>query len=301
MKDVSLPDSESATDHHRNAHGFASLFSHRSKKRTPSIPEKGRATIITIGRSPDNSLVLDEESVSDRHAEIIHSGNIYYIRDLNSQYGTRVNGKPVKMTQLKDGELIEFGTGDASFRFTMEHEEEEKPPEVDEKIDLSQLSRKKVVERPAAAEEPPASHQHDVANLQSVAPAVAKASELPPSQPAVAPAKKTDILSKRWDVLPPWGMQAGIALFGLLMFLGSAYYHSHSRQKHAYDLGYHEGLSEFGRPPRNLNLAMIERLGKPAFTRAELGDSQYPDYMKGLKAAAFKNYYNRYHSPPHLE
>jgi two-component system NtrC family sensor kinase len=45
----------------------------------------------TIGRSPENDIVLSDPSVSRMHAQIIFRNNNYYIQDLNSTQGTYVN------------------------------------------------------------------------------------------------------------------------------------------------------------------------------------------------------------------
>ena len=45
----------------------------------------------TLGRKPDNDLVVDEVSVSRRHALVIETAGGYVVRDLNSTNGTFVN------------------------------------------------------------------------------------------------------------------------------------------------------------------------------------------------------------------
>jgi hypothetical protein len=47
---------------------------------------------LTIGRSPDNDLVLPDSSVSRHHAILERIGAGWFIRDLNSSNGTEVNG-----------------------------------------------------------------------------------------------------------------------------------------------------------------------------------------------------------------
>ncbi|MGC9523037.1 MAG: FHA domain-containing protein [Anaerolineae bacterium] len=39
---------------------------------------------ITLGRAPDNDLVLQDPSVSGHHAELVATGDGYRVRDLNS-------------------------------------------------------------------------------------------------------------------------------------------------------------------------------------------------------------------------
>jgi len=51
------------------------------------------ATVLTIGSSPDNQLVIDDVKVSAHHAEIRPEGQRYSITDLGSTHGTYVNSQ----------------------------------------------------------------------------------------------------------------------------------------------------------------------------------------------------------------
>lgn len=48
-----------------------------------------------IGRAPDNDLVLEAPSVSKRHAVIARREGGFVLEDLDSTYGTRLDGRPV--------------------------------------------------------------------------------------------------------------------------------------------------------------------------------------------------------------
>lgn len=63
----------------------------------------------TIGRAPDNSLVLNSPDVSRRHARLERSGNHLRIYDLNSTNGTRVNGEAVHISDLEPGDELRIG------------------------------------------------------------------------------------------------------------------------------------------------------------------------------------------------
>jgi pSer/pThr/pTyr-binding forkhead associated (FHA) protein len=71
--------------------------------------------IITIGRAPDNVIVIEDPSVSGRHAQLERSGEIYRLKDLESTNGTRVNGIPIKETALRVDDRIRFGGVEARF------------------------------------------------------------------------------------------------------------------------------------------------------------------------------------------
>jgi pSer/pThr/pTyr-binding forkhead associated (FHA) protein len=70
---------------------------------------------VTIGRSPGNSIRLEDASVSGRHIELRLAGESCYLKDLNSTNGTLVNGAPVTSVQLHTGDRIRFGKIEAYY------------------------------------------------------------------------------------------------------------------------------------------------------------------------------------------
>lgn len=52
-------------------------------------------TKTSIGRSLDNTIILMDDSVSARHALVFHEGGQWWIEDMNSKNGTRLNGESV--------------------------------------------------------------------------------------------------------------------------------------------------------------------------------------------------------------
>jgi pSer/pThr/pTyr-binding forkhead associated (FHA) protein len=67
------------------------------------ITEKKR---VTIGRTPDNDIVLDNRGVSRRHAIIEFSDNQAVLIDNESLNGTFVNARKVSEEVLKDNDII---------------------------------------------------------------------------------------------------------------------------------------------------------------------------------------------------
>jgi len=65
---------------------------------------------VRIGRGGDNDLVVDDLSVSRRHAELraLPDGT-YEIVDLGSHNGTFLNGQPVTRAYLDDGDIVGIG------------------------------------------------------------------------------------------------------------------------------------------------------------------------------------------------
>jgi FHA domain/zinc-ribbon domain len=62
-----------------------------------------------IGRSPDCHVFLDDVTVSRKHAEVVHEGEEYEIRDLGSLNGTFVNKKRIESAELEDDDEVQIG------------------------------------------------------------------------------------------------------------------------------------------------------------------------------------------------
>lgn len=80
-----------------------------------SIPHDLVDETYTIGRAPENSIRLEDNSVSGRHAEIAVVAENCYLKDLGSTNGTLVNGQAVTETQLRAGDRVRFGKVEACF------------------------------------------------------------------------------------------------------------------------------------------------------------------------------------------
>lgn len=64
---------------------------------------------ITIGRAPQNEVVIKDPAISGEHAVIVMADGDALLEDLDSTNGTRVNGQPVRTHFLRDGDVIELG------------------------------------------------------------------------------------------------------------------------------------------------------------------------------------------------
>jgi|ERR1017187_3192725 pSer/pThr/pTyr-binding forkhead associated (FHA) protein len=65
--------------------------------------------LITIGRTPENSICLPDTNVSRRHGILVRDGDNYQLHDFNSANGTFVNGEHIMAVKLEDGASIRFG------------------------------------------------------------------------------------------------------------------------------------------------------------------------------------------------
>ncbi len=69
-----------------------------------------------VGRSRDCDIVLDDSSISRRHAELRPKGSSWTIEDLDSTNGVRVNGVAVHgLQKLHTGDRIEMGSTEILF------------------------------------------------------------------------------------------------------------------------------------------------------------------------------------------
>jgi pSer/pThr/pTyr-binding forkhead associated (FHA) protein len=63
----------------------------------------------TIGRLPDNAVVIDSPAVSGHHACVFREGDHFVVEDLASTNGTFVNGKRVTRHVLQHGDTMRLG------------------------------------------------------------------------------------------------------------------------------------------------------------------------------------------------
>lgn len=76
--------------------------------------------VLTIGRAPDNDIVLaapilNADSVSQHHARLRRDKDVYIVRDLGSRNGLAVNGRQTIENLLQDGDRLQFGEAEAIF------------------------------------------------------------------------------------------------------------------------------------------------------------------------------------------
>ncbi|MDO5426928.1 MAG: FHA domain-containing protein [Coriobacteriia bacterium] len=64
---------------------------------------------MTIGRSPNSDIFLNDRTVSREHAVISKNGDVYQIADKNSYNGLWINNNNVSVSNVKDGDLIQIG------------------------------------------------------------------------------------------------------------------------------------------------------------------------------------------------
>jgi uncharacterized protein YegL len=78
------------------------------------VDESGREIVVgaecELGRAPDNRIVLPDPRVSRRHARIVYVQGVFYVVDLGSSAGTRVNGELVHdQRALRHNDTLDLG------------------------------------------------------------------------------------------------------------------------------------------------------------------------------------------------
>jgi len=64
---------------------------------------------LTVGRKPDNDLVIDDPAVSGHHALIFSQDGVFFIEDLGSTNGTFVNDGKIQKEKLKNSDRVAVG------------------------------------------------------------------------------------------------------------------------------------------------------------------------------------------------
>lgn len=73
---------------------------------------------VSIGRSPQSDIFIDNPAVSFHHARVFSQGGIYYVQDLTSLNGTFLNGVRISQAPLSHGDAI--AVGKHTVRFSMD-------------------------------------------------------------------------------------------------------------------------------------------------------------------------------------
>ncbi len=71
--------------------------------------------VVSIGRSPESDVFLDDVTVSRKHAQILRTNSEFSISDLHSLNGTYVNSISVTNQVLRMGDEIQVGKFHALF------------------------------------------------------------------------------------------------------------------------------------------------------------------------------------------
>ena len=82
----------------------------------PATAARLPAGTVTIGRTADNDIVIDDMLASRHHARLVAGSHGLAIEDLGSINGTYVNGVRVQRSLLREGDIVTIGNVDAIAR-----------------------------------------------------------------------------------------------------------------------------------------------------------------------------------------
>jgi pSer/pThr/pTyr-binding forkhead associated (FHA) protein len=89
---------------------------HSARLVSPDRSFRLEAGTVSIGRAPDNHLVIDDRRVSRHHADLSQTEGRWIVHDLGSTNGTAVNGRLVKQSPLRDGDRLSLGGFEVTLR-----------------------------------------------------------------------------------------------------------------------------------------------------------------------------------------
>lgn len=127
------------------------------EKMVKEVPVGSRP--VSIGRSPDNDLAVDNLAVSNYHARVYFEGSRLVVEDLDSLNGTFVNDLRVERATLHDGDSIWIGkhhikvdaTGDAPVPWDTGRKAS--APRINETMVLDTRARREMAQQAAASGE----------------------------------------------------------------------------------------------------------------------------------------------------
>ena len=84
--------------------------------------------VLTIGRSGECDVIIEDSSISRRHAQIVRQEDGFYAQDLGSRNGSALNGQRlIAPRRLADGDTLTLGAIPLRYRSAVPPEERERP------------------------------------------------------------------------------------------------------------------------------------------------------------------------------
>jgi DNA-binding NtrC family response regulator len=88
--------------------------------------------VIRVGKAPENDVILEDDTVSRIHFELVRDGKGWLLRDLRSTNGTYLDGAEVQAAYVRAGAVV--SAGDALLRVEPFEERIEIPPFAGERL-----------------------------------------------------------------------------------------------------------------------------------------------------------------------
>jgi hypothetical protein len=95
---------------------------------------------VTVGRALDNTIRMEDGTISHHHAMFLLEPDGYKLRDLNSTNGTRVNGMRTAETKLHNTDLVRMGS--VEMRYEADIKKVSQPlPAAQAGVDIEQVGK----------------------------------------------------------------------------------------------------------------------------------------------------------------
>lgn len=141
--------------------------------------------VVSVGRVAGNDIVLEDASISRRHAKVLRKGASWSVEDLGSSNGSTIGGARITKATLTDGDRVGFG--DVMFQFKATGTAANRP------ASKAADSTDHVAARASPMPAPP---PRSLPDLPEPPPRAAPSRELPeptPLVPAPSPARAADL------------------------------------------------------------------------------------------------------------
>ncbi len=110
---------------------------------------------LLIGRRNHCDITLDFQNVSSHHCELEFKDGYWFVNDLNSRNGLKVNGIRCRQKYLMPGDILSIARNE--YRIRYEPQSTEPPPEVEEDVFSMSLMEKAGLVSRRTDREPPVS------------------------------------------------------------------------------------------------------------------------------------------------
>jgi adenylate cyclase len=108
---------------------------------------------LTVGRRESCDVVLRFSNVSGQHCQLTLEGGYWFVQDMNSQNGTKVNGSRVVRKRLDPGNLLSIAKQKYTIKYSPTENGATGPPPSDE-ADLESVLSKSLLDRAGLQRKP---------------------------------------------------------------------------------------------------------------------------------------------------
>jgi len=108
---------------------------------------------LTVGRRESCDIVLRFSNVSGQHCQLSLENGYWFIQDMNSQNGTKVNGSRIVRKRLDPGDLLSMAKHKYTIKYSPTENGATGPPPTDE-ADMESVLSKSLLDRAGLQRQP---------------------------------------------------------------------------------------------------------------------------------------------------